>query len=408
MSVYYQKEINQIRNYITVQLKQFLESRERYFLEIIEGRRHHRSDRLVLGFLFVASRFYRMAVQFRLWLYDKRFFRNHATGCQVVSIGNLTCGGTGKTPVVEVFAKSLTKQGRKVAILSRGYRSKEQRKFYQKLLGKLSGRKRKMLPPRVVSDGHDLLLQSDAAGDEPYMLASNLQNVAVLVDKDRVNAGLYAIDEYKIDTLILDDGFQYLRLKAHINIVLVDSTSPFGNHHVLPRGLLREPIKNIRRADYVFLTKSNGGNHLRHLKTFIRRHNRRAEIIECCHKPQNLVTLEGRNILPLSALKGAKVAALSAIARPDSFERFLEDFGADLVLKDHFADHHRYTQQEIIDFVNQAKAAGAEMIVTTEKDAVRIPRLDRCDVPILYLRIQIDILSGQESFNQCISRICFM
>ena len=264
------------------------------------------------------------------------------------------------------------------------------------------------LPPQVVSDGKNLLMDSEHAGDEPYMLASNLPDVAVVVDKDRVKSGIHAIDEFETDVIILDDGFQYLRLKPHINIVLVDSTAPFGNGHVLPRGILREPIKNIRRADYIFLTKSDGSHKNQHLKRFIRRHTRRAEIIECCHKPQHLVTLESKEVLPLSALKGAKVAALCAIARPDSFERFLKDFGAELVLTDHFADHHRYTQQEIIDFVNQAKAAGAEMIITTEKDAVRIPRLDRCDVPILYLRIQIDILSGQESFNQCISRICFM
>ena len=112
--------------------------------------------------------------------------------------------------------------------------------------------------------------------------------------------------------------------------------------------------------------------------------------------------------MPLEKLSGMKVAALSAIARPESFEGFLEQLGAELVCKDHYADHHRYTQQEIIDFINQAKAAGAEYIVTTEKDAVRIPKIDRCDVPLIYLRIQIDILSGQENFDQCISRICFM
>jgi len=390
-------------------LKHLWEHRERYFLELIEGRRHRRGDRFALGVLFVFSRFYRAAVQFRLWLYDKRFFRNHAVGCQVVSIGNLTCGGTGKTPVVEVFAKSLRKQGRKVAILSRGYRSKEQRSFWQKLKGKFSSRKREVLPPRVVSDGHDLLLQSDAAGDEPYMLASNLRDVAVLVDKDRVNSALYAIDEYATDTLILDDGFQYLGLKSHINIVLVDSTAPFGNHHVLPRGLLREPIKNIRRADYVFLTKSNGGSHLRHLKTFIRRHNRRAEIIECCHRPQYLerVFVRGEQ-QPLQALKDCKVAAISAIAKPESFEAFLMDFGAEIVHTARYADHHRYSEQQIIDFVNEAKAAGAEMIVTTEKDAVRIPKLLREDIPFYFLRVQIDILSGQENFDQCIKRICFI
>ena len=391
------------------QLKHFWEHRERYFLELIEGQRHSGADRFLLGFLFVASRFYRMAVQFRLWLYDKRFFRNHAIGCQVVSIGNLTCGGTGKTPVVEVFAKSLTKQGRKVAILSRGYRSKKQRKFYQKLQGLFYSRKREVMPPRVVSNGKELLLQSDLAGDEPYMLASNLNGVAVLVDKDRVNSGLYAIDEYATDTLILDDGFQYLGLKAHINIVLVDSTSPFSNHHVLPRGLLREPIKNIRRADYVFLTKSNGGSHLRHLKTFIRKHNRRAEIIECCHRPQYIERVFARGEQqPLTALKNAKVAAISAIAKPESFEAFLKDFGAEIVYTARYADHHRYTEQQILDFVKEAKAAGAEMIMTTEKDAVRIPQLPSEDVPFNFLRVQIDILSGQENFDQCIKRICFI
>jgi tetraacyldisaccharide 4'-kinase len=379
---------------------------EQYFLEVMSGRRRRWFDLALVNLLFLASRFYRMAVQFRVWMYDKRVIRNHALGCLVVSIGNLTCGGTGKTPVVEVFARTLSENGRKVAILSRGYRSKK-RTFREKLAhfftkGKIES------PPKVVSDGKDLLLNSEYAGDEPYMLASNLPEVAVVVDKDRVKSGIYAINNFQSDVIILDDGFQYLMLKPHINIVLVDSTDPFGNGHVLPRGVLREPIKNIRRADYIFLTKSDGSHKLDHLKRFIRRHTRRAEIIECCHKPQNLVTLEGKEIHPLSKLKGAKVAALSAIARPESFEKFLEDFGAELVLKDHFADHHRYTQQEIIDFVNQAKAAGAEMIMTTEKDAVRIPRLDRCDVPILYLRIQIDILSGQESFNQCISRICFM
>ncbi len=393
---------------LIVNLKQMFENRERYFLEVIEGTRAHRFDWLVRGFLFVASRFYRMAVQFRIWLYDKRFFRYHATGCQVVSIGNLTCGGTGKTPVVEVFAKSLTKQGRKVAILSRGYRSKEHRSFYQKLRDKFSP-SQGLREPRVVSDGNDLLLQSDVAGDEPYMLASNLQNVAVLVDKDRVNSALYAIEKYKIDTLILDDGFQYLRLKAHINIVLVDCTSPFGNHHVLPRGLLREPIKNIRRADYVFLTKSNGGNHLRHLKTFIRRHNRRAEIIECCHKPLYLERVFMRGTQqPLTDLKKRKVAAISAIAKPESFEAFLLGFGAEIVHTARYADHHRYTEQQILDFVKEAKAAGAEMIVTTEKDAVRIPRLLREDIHFYFLRVEIDILSGQENFDQCIKRICFI
>ena len=332
------------------------ENLEQYFIEIIQEKRRGSFDRITYGFLFMASRFYRRAVQFRLWLYENRVIRNHSIGCLVVSIGNLTCGGTGKTPVVEIFAKTLSRKGRRVAVLSRGYR-----------------------------------------------------NVVVLVDKDRVKSGLYAIEEYQTDTLILDDGFQYLGLRPHLNILLVDSTCPFGNHHVLPRGLLREPIKNIRRADYIFLTKSDASPRLRHLKDFMRRHNRRAEIIECCHRPKYLEDVFDRGVrFPLAMLNGLKIASLSAIANPASFNAFLTQHGGRIVLERHFADHHRYSQQEMIDFVNSAKAAGAEYILTTEKDAVRMPRLDRRDLPFLFLRIEIDILSGQENFDQCITRICFL
>ncbi len=389
-------------------LRELGEHIEQYFIEIIRERRKAPLDSFVKGLLFIASRFYLRAINIRTWMYDTRIIRNRAIGCLVVSIGNLTCGGTGKTPIVEIFARTLSQKGRKVAVLSRGYRSRDKRSFLEKLKKRLFSQKMEV-PPRVVSDGKNLLHDSITAGDEPYMLASNLKNVAVLVDKDRVKSGLYAIDEFGTDVLILDDGFQYLRLKAHINIVLVDSTAPFDNHHVLPRGLMREPIEHILRADYVFLTKSDGSPRLRHLKDFIRKHNHRAEIIECCHKPQYLEEVFDRGHRhPLESLKGLKIASISAIANPASFEGFLEDLGGILVLKRHFADHHRYRQQELIDFINDAKAAGAELIVTTEKDAVRMPRLDRRDIDIQFLRVEIDILSGQENFDQCISRICFV
>ena len=389
-------------------LREIGEHIEQYFIEIIRERRKAPFDSFVKGLLFVASRFYLRAINTRIWLYDNRVIRYRAIGCLVVSIGNLTCGGTGKTPIVEIFARTLSQKGRRVAVLSRGYRSKDKRGFFEKLRKRLFSKKMEV-PPRVVSDGKNLLHDSITAGDEPYMLASNLKDVAVLVDKDRVKSGLYAIDEFETDVLILDDGFQYLRLKAHINIILVDSTSPFDNHHVLPRGLMREPIEHILRADYVFLTKSDGSPRLRHLKEFIRKHNHRAEIIECCHKPKYLEEVFDRGRRhPLESLQGKKIASISAIANPASFEGFLEDLGGELVLKRHYADHHRYRQQEMIDFINDAKAAGAELIVTTEKDAVRMPRLDRRDIDIQFLRVEIDILSGQENFDQCISRICFV
>ncbi len=384
--------------------RHFVENAETYFTDLIRESRHSPLDALAMAGLFILSRIYRNLVQLRISLYNQRMLRPRTLGCLVVSIGNLTVGGTGKTPVVEVFSRVLTRNGRKVAVLSRGYRSKS--KPFLERLADFCLRRADDVPPRVVSDGKRLLLNSEMAGDEPYMLANNLDNVVVLVDKDRVKSGRYAINKFDVDTLILDDGFQYLFLKPRLNILLIDATAPFDNHHLLPRGLLREPIKNLRRADYIFLTKSTGGTHLRHLKSFIKRHNHRAEIIECTHKPRYLQNLYSGDRQSLEILKGKKIASICAIAAPESFESFLRDFGAELVHFDRYADHHRYSQQEVIDFINAAHEKGAELVLTTEKDAVRFPLLGRRDLPVLWMRVEIDILSGRETFNDCISRLC--
>ncbi|MCX7886749.1 MAG: tetraacyldisaccharide 4'-kinase, partial [Verrucomicrobiae bacterium] len=230
------------------------EAIEQYVVDVIFGRRRDLRARLTAAVLAALSRVYQVGVQIRLFLWQYRIFRDHTLGCRVVSIGNLTVGGTGKTPVVEVFARALAAKGRRVAILSRGYKSTP-RPLWQRIYERLSFRD-DLFPPKVVSDGHSLLLDSEQAGDEPYMLASNLKNVVVLVDKDRVKAGRYAIQRFGCDTLLLDDGFQYLALKNRIDVCLVDRTNPFGNHHLLPRGTLREPIANIARAHYIFITKS--------------------------------------------------------------------------------------------------------------------------------------------------------
>ena len=386
--------------------QEVIEKLETLVLDVINGKRRDRSAKIFSGFLFMVSRLFRAIVQLRHTFYSKRIFRHKTLGCLVVSIGNITAGGTGKTPVTEVFARTLSAKGRRVAILSRGYRSKS-KPFKEKLLDLFRSKKNES-PPRIVSEGNGkVLLDSNMAGDEPFMLAKNLPDVLVLTDKDRVKSGRYAIRKYGVDTLIMDDGFQHLHLKPKINIMLVDSTNPFSNHELLPRGLLREPIKNMRRADFIFLTKSNGGKHLRRLKTFINKHNPRAEIIECTHKPQFLRNLLTNEDQPLTALKGKKVAAISGIAVPESFENFLTSLGAEIVYKKSYADHHRYRKHEIVGFLEKAQKRGAEMVLTTEKDAVRFPDLESHPVPTHYLRVEIDILSGEESFKDAISRICF-
>ncbi len=385
-------------------LRLISEDVETYAQDLIEERIHAPLDKWVRAGLFCLSRVYLNLVKWRLSLYRHRILKDHRLGCLVISVGNVTVGGTGKTPVVEVFARTLAARNRRVAVLSRGYKSKS-----KPLLRKLSElfKPDREVPPRVVSDGKEVLLDSYMAGDEPYMLAKNLDNVVILVDKDRVKAGKYAIRVHNCDTLILDDGFQYLPLKPRLNLLLVDSTNPFTNHHLLPRGFLREPIQNIRRADYIFLTKSNGGSHLRHLREFIRKHNPNAEIIECTHKPLYLQNIRTEERLPLEFLDGKKVASICGIAKPESFETFLHGFGADLIRHQRYADHHRYSLNEIKSFIQDAEEAGAQLILTTEKDAVRFPELAQQSIPILFMRVEIDILSGHESFAQCIDRICF-
>jgi tetraacyldisaccharide 4'-kinase len=385
-----------------------LEQAEKYLVSLIERKGadqgHRRSTRALLLFLKSLSRLYRTIIQTRLWCYTHGILRHNTLGCQVISVGNLTVGGTGKTPVVEIFARELQRAGRRVAILSRGYK-KSKPPPLKRLTNTLTFADKRE-PPRVVSNGKELLLDSHMSGDEPYMLAANLPDVAVLVDRDRVKSGRYAINRLNCDTLILDDGFQYLSLKPRVQIVLVDMTNPFGNENVLPRGILREPVKNIRRADFIFITKSDGVS-AGPIIDQIRQYNQRAEIIQCRHCPRylkNVITAEQED---LTFLSGRKFAALSGIAAPAGFENSLEHFGATLVERFRFADHHRYSQQEIIEIINAAAKAGADGIITTEKDAVRFPRLTRCDVPILFLRVDIEILSGADNFQQWIERICF-
>jgi tetraacyldisaccharide 4'-kinase len=379
-----------------------LEALEQFGIDVVLERRRGFRAAILRGVLRTLSFVYERIVQFRLWLYRKRLWRERALGCLVISIGNLTVGGTGKTPVVEKFARALQAGGRRVAILSRGYKSVPRRR---NLLDRVL--RRDVAPPRIVSDGNSILLDSLTAGDEPYMLAHNLKDVIVLVDKDRVKSGRFAIDKWKVDTLLLDDGLQYLHLKHRLDIVLVDRQAPFGNEFLLPRGTLREPPRNLRRASYIFITKNSGQpNDL--LVERIRRYNRTAEIIECAHKPLYLQHIFSGERLPLEDLRGKFIGSICGIAAPESFEDALARLGANVDFAKRYIDHHYYTEGELQSFITRCIRRDLEMIVTTEKDAVRMPRLPDAElkVPIYFLRVEIEILSGHESWQHCVARIC--
>jgi len=376
---------------------------EQFAIDVIMGRREGTVAALFGAFLQLCSYLFSGIVQLRLWLYRNRILRDQPLGCLVVVVGNLTVGGTGKTPVVEMFAKALRDRGRKVAILSRGYKSKAP-PLWQKWWFWLNHTEEP--PPRIVSDGTNVLLDSELAGDEPFMLARNLPGVVVLVDKNRVKAGAYAIKRFGCDTLVLDDGFQYLPLKGRLNLLLVDKTNPFGNGHLLPRGILREPVKHLSRASYVFLTKSKGVRD-EELEAMIRQFNPTAEIIECAHKPQYLQRIDTGERLPLAALAGRKIGALSGIAAPESFEAFLRETGAKLVYTRRFLDHYRFTHDDLAAVFDEAEEAGVELMITTEKDAVRIEASEKFPMPCYYLRLEIEILRGAADFQEAVGKICF-
>jgi tetraacyldisaccharide 4'-kinase len=347
---------------------------------------------------------FQVAIKTRRFLYNARILRDSTLGVQVIAIGNLTVGGTGKTPVVEKFARELQNQGRTVAILSRGYRSKPP-PLTKRILNQLLLRA-DTAPPRVVSDGKSLLLDSDTAGDEPYMLATNLKDVIVLVDKDRVKSGRYAIQKFGCDTLLLDDGFQYWKLAGRRqDIVLIDWQEPFGNGRLLPRGTLREPPSHLARASTIFITKSDGNT--ADLRRRIARYNPSAGIIECIHHPLYLEDVFTGQQQQLDFLDGIKVASFSGIAQPESFEKSLAKLGADVVYSKRFADHHRFTQQEVLNAVNRGKKRQADAIITTQKDAVRFPKIDRRDLPIYFMRVEIKLIAGAKDFQDCVRRICF-
>ncbi len=384
-------------------MKDTLEDLESFVIDvIIHNRRGIRANFLRLVFRSL-SWIYSGAVRSRLFLYRERFIHDHHLGVPVISVGNLTVGGTGKTPVVELLSKALLAHGRRVAILSRGYKSKKQEKppFHRRWAAKLGLADKPPEPPvRIVSNGEKVLLDSHDAGDEPWMLATNCMGVPVVVDKNRVKAGATAIEKFGADVLVLDDGLQYLKLKHRHDIVLVDRTAPFGTGYMLPRGTLREPPANLKRASYIFITKSDGDSE--DLIREIRRYNRVAEIVECRHRALHLENIRTRERLPLETLNGQYVGALSGIAVPESFENGLRKLGARVEVTSRFTDHHRFSKKEIRQFIERCIRRDLHCMVTTEKDFVRFPDLGETDIPFYFLRVEIEIVKGREVFDKLV------
>ncbi|MCX6356289.1 MAG: tetraacyldisaccharide 4'-kinase, partial [Candidatus Aureabacteria bacterium] len=302
----------------------------------------------------------------------------------VISVGNLAAGGTGKTPFVRLLAAELKKRGTRVAILSRGY-----------------GAPAAARPPRLVTDGAMVFLTAAEAGDEPAMLARALDGVAIVIDPDRFRGGVFALAQLPVDIFILDDGFQHRRLEREVDILLLDATRPFGNGRLLPAGPLREPAGAVARADIIVLTRCPS-QPAATLAGDLSRPGSRAPVFLSTHHPVRLIEHGPGVARDITWLKGRRIAVLSGIARPEEFARTLNDLGARVVCRRDFPDHHCFTCDELEAFSTEAARGGAEAILATAKDAVRLPETPSLPLPLLVLEIEMGIVGGTDKLIQSV------
>lgn len=297
----------------------------------------------------------------------------------VVSIGNLTVGGTGKTPAAAMIAEWALKAGYRPAVLSRGYGGKYNVKAFE------------------VCDGEHLFCTPAEAGDEPYLLARKLQGVPVVLSKARYEAGLLAFERHGSNFFILDDGFQHLRLQRDLDLVLLDATSPFGNMRLLPAGPLREPVDHLQRADGFILTRAGRGTSLI-MMNYLKRKFGGKPVFQSEHVPERLVLPNLGHAHSPDFIRGKRVVAFAGIAKPDGFRETLLTLGAQVALFRAFRDHHRFAQAELQELVAERQKLGADLLVTTEKDYVRLGQLAPTENHLGYLTIRFQILSGADTF----------
>lgn len=330
-------------------------------------------------FLAFLSSLYGIAVRLRVRAYG-RMKRESLPGF-VVSVGNLTVGGTGKTPAVHLLAEWARDEGYRVAVLSRGYGGRYREEVLE------------------VSDGNDLKAGPTEAGDEPYLLAKRLRGVAVVASRKRHLAGLYARNGFGSDFFILDDGFQHLALKRDLDLVLLDASRPFGNGHLLPWGPLREPIAHLKRSDAFIITGSDkAGDRIEGGLSDFLRHNFPAKpIFRAEHVPERVIFPHTNEAHGPESLKRKRVLAFAGIARPERFRDTLTGLGADVVAFKAFRDHHPFRSEDIRVLISEKEHLKAEVLITTEKDWVRMEDLPVHDPELAYATIRLD-LSGKERF----------
>jgi len=345
--------------------------------------------------LFILSLFYGGLVKFRAKAYDRGIIKSKKLPCKVISIGNITVGGTGKTPMTIYVAELVQRLGYVVAVISRGYKGE---------LEKTGG---------IVSNGKTVLMGPEKAGDEPFMLAGRLKNIPVIVGKDRFEAGMQAVKKFNPDVIVLDDAFQHLKLKRDINLVLLDAKRPFGISHLLPRGILREPPSSLLRSDAFILTRSDCASEIEVEKTLVELKGfiQGKPTFNTSHVPYVYI-VEKRKHVPFESisrnsflydfdfLRDRRVFAFAGIARNDDFRRTIEGFKCIVTGFLEFPDHHGYSKIDFNTVLRLAKEANVDFLFTTEKDHARIAHRMTWSIDLVVVGINIFFESDEKSFSE--------
>ena len=339
------------------------------------------------------NRLYETIIGARNSLYEKGVFKTHSLGAKTVSIGNVTVGGTGKTPLVALVAEILAENGEKVCILTRGYGRENSR---QQVL---------------VSDGEKIIAEVREAGDEPFELAGKLLGKAIVVaNANRVAAGNWARDKFGITAFVLDDAFQHLRVARDLDVVCIDATNPFGNGKILPAGVLREPLENLKRADAIVITRANLIEDVSDLKSQISKYNSTCPIFVSENKISRLVNLNDFAAKSLNSLSAADIEqpeannylAFCALGNPNNFFEQLRAENFNVTATQTFPDHHFYTPKDIEKLLTKANQTKAKMLLTTAKDAVKLKDL-KIDLPCFVAESEM-IFDGHSDFRQWLLR----
>jgi tetraacyldisaccharide 4'-kinase len=324
----------------------------------------------LLSFVFL------MAVFLRVFLYRAGIFTTQKLNCKVVSVGNLTVGGTGKTPLILAMAKQFRDLGERVVVISRGYKGRKKEKI------------------TIASQGDGPLVSWEEVGEEPFLLADRCEGVPVLVGKNRYEVGRFALENFRPTVILLDDGFQHLKLFRDLNVLLIDCTAPFGNGYLLPRGPLREPLSHIKRASAIVFSRVSQSKNLQQIKQKIEPWIEEKPVFHLNFFPMGFVSIGTKKEEDLTLVKGKKILAVSGIGNPFNFHQTLLKLGPQEVLEKVFPDHYFYSRRDFKKILDAGK--GMDCIITTEKDGVKLERFLGKGSSLWALRIEGRITEGEE------------